>query len=535
MSTLTIPKQCGASQIRILLRIDFGARRTSIRMRFKESFYQLVNIMPPAIALGLDLGTSGVRVVAIDSQGYLVAQTHQSYPLYTPQPGWTEQRPHEWVKASITALKAIALNLQNVEIAALGLSGQMHGMVTLDSSGTVVYPAILWNDQRTGAAVAEIESKIPRNELIQRTGNRAVTGFQLPKLLWLRNQEPEAFARTTSVLLPKDYLGFIFTGKASTEPADASGVGCLNLGDRQWDHDILSALNLSSSLFPPVIQSTDRVGYLTREMAEQTTLPIGLPIIAGGGDNAAAAIGLGILSTRPTRGSLSLGTSGVILAPVPQPTPDPEGRVHLFCHVDGGYHLLGVTLSAAGSIRWCQDTIAPEMTVEQLSDLAATAPVGSDGLIFLPHLSGERSPYLDPTARGGWIGLSLAHQRSHLIRAVLEGVTFSLKAAFEVMQPLVTLDELVITGGGAKSPVWRQIVADVLQTQLGCPDVEEGAAYGAALIAWVGIGLYRNFEALVQVLPQSQTIIMPTVQPIYDLMFKQYQSQYYALKTVRAP
>jgi xylulokinase len=489
--------------------------------------------MSLSIALGLDLGTSGVRVVAINSQGFLVAQAHQPYPLYTPQPGWTEQHPDEWVKASITALKAITLQLQNAEIVALGLSGQMHGMVALDSSGAVIRPAILWNDQRTGAAVAEIEANIPHAELIQRTGNRAVTGFQLPKLLWLRSQEPEAFARTTSVLLPKDYLGFVLTGHLATEPSDASGVGCFNLSDRQWDHDILSALNLSPNLFPSVIQSTDTVGYLTVELAAQTNLPIGLPIIAGGGDNAAAAIGLGILSTHTTRGSLSLGTSGVILAPVPQPTPDPEGRVHLFCHVDGGYHLLGVTLSAAGSIRWCQDAIAPEMTAQELSDLAATAPVGSDGLIFLPHLSGERSPYLDPSARGGWIGLSLAHQRSHLIRSVLEGVALSLKAAYEVIQPLASLEELVTTGGGAKSPVWRQIVADVLQTQLICPAAEEGAAYGAALIALVGMGAYPNFETLIQALPPSQIVIKPTVQPIYNLMFEQYQNQYYALKSAR--
>jgi xylulokinase len=444
------------------------------------------------------------------------------------------------VQASIIALQEIVLKLQSSEIVALGLSGQMHGMIALDRSGAVIRPAILWNDQRTGEAVAEIEAKIPQSELIQRTGNRAVTGFQLPKLLWLRAEEPQAFDRLHSVLLPKDYLGFVLTGNQTTEPSDASGVGCLNLSCRQWDAEILSEIDLSPTLFPPVVESTQTIGHLTPEMATLTSLPAGLPIIAGGGDNAAAAIGLGILSSHTTRGSLSLGTSGVIFAPITQPTPDPEGRVHLFCHVDGGYHLLGVTLSAAGSLRWYQETFASplaehasEMTYEQLSDLAAASPIGAEGLVFLPHLSGERSPYLDPAARGAWIGLSLIHRQPHLIRAVLEGVAFSLRAAFEVIQPLATLNELITTGGGAKSPVWRRILTDVLQTRLICPTAEEGAAYGAALIALRGIGLYSDFQTLIQVLPRSQVVIEPTIEPLYDEMFDRYQDYYYALKTAR--
>jgi xylulokinase len=486
-----------------------------------------------SIVLGLDLGTSGVRAIAVDRQGRLVAQSSQAYPLYTPRPGWTEQHPDDWVKASIAVLQDIALKLQNAEIVALGLSGQMHGMTALDRSGAVIRPAILWNDQRTKDAVAEIEANIPRHELIQRTGNRAVTGFQLPKLLWLKHQEPEAFDRTHTVLLPKDYLGFALTGNQFTEPSDASGVGCLNLSDRQWDTDILSAIGLSPNLFPAVVKSTDVVGHLTAEMANLTHLPVRLPIVAGGGDNAAAAIGLGILSNHTSRGSLSLGTSGVILAPLTQPTPDPEGRVHLFCHVDGGYHLLGVTLSAAGSLRWYRETCAPELTYEQLSDLAATAPVGSEDLIFLPHLSGERSPYLDPDARGAWIGLSLAHQRSHLVRAVLEGVAFSLRAAFEVIRPLTMLDEFVTTGGGANSLFWRHIVADVLQVRLVQPSAAEGAAYGAAIVAMVGIGWYADFETLIEKLPPIEAAIEPTRQLVYNEQFDRYQSLYRVLKTDR--
>ena len=302
------------------------------------------------VAIGLDLGTSGVRAIAVNLRGDLIAQSTHSYPLIVPQPGWTEQEPEAWVKASFAALREVAQQLGETQVIALGLSGQMHGMVALTAEGTVVRPAILWNDQRTGRQVEEIEVAIPRSVLIQKTGNRAVTGFQLPKILWLRKEEPEAFAQTRHVLLPKDYLTYVLTGAMVTEPSDASGIGCLNLKTRQWDTEILQALGLAVDLFPQVVASTAIAGHLKPDIAAQVGLPAGLPIVAGGGDNAAAAIGVGISAAHPHRGSVSLGTSGVIFAPMQQPVPDPEGRVHLFCHADGGYHLLGVTLAAAGSL-----------------------------------------------------------------------------------------------------------------------------------------------------------------------------------------
>ncbi len=406
--------------------------------------------------MGLDLGTSGVKVVALGASGAVVAHSLRRYPLLTPQPGWTEQRPDDWSAAALSALQDVAGQLQSAghRALALGLSGQMHGAVFLGAHGQPLRPAPLWNDQRTGAAVAEIEAHIPRAELIARTGNRAVTGFQLPKLVWLRRAEPEQFARTRHVLLPKDYLGYVLTGELSTEPSDASGVGALNLAGRQWDGEVLGALDLPRSLFPELAASWDVVGRLKAGAAQQTGLPAGLPVVAGGGDNAAAAIALGLSSARPEVGSLSLGTSGVLFAPLTSPTPDPEGRVHLFAHADGGYNLLGVTLSAAGALQWLRDKLAPETEFATLLSEAEGVPSGANGVTFLPYLAGERSPYMNPDLRGSWTGLSLAHGRPHLTRALLEGTAFALADTYAVMRPLSALRTLRATGGGARSSFW---------------------------------------------------------------------------------
>jgi xylulokinase len=495
------------------------------------------------VVIGLDLGTGGVRAIAVDLQGKLIAQTTKNYPLLTPQPGWTEQRPSDWVEASFAALSEVAQQLQDnqlqdnqlqdSQIIALGLSGQMHGMVPLDADGNVIRPAILWNDQRTGKAVEAIEAAVPRQELIQRTGNPAITGFQLPKLIWLRTAEPEAYERVRQILLPKDYLGYVLTGEAATEPSDASGIGCLHLESRQWDRDILSALNLNPGLFPPVVKSTAITGRLKPEIAAHTGLPAGLPIIAGGGDNAAAAIGLGISASNLNRGSLSIGTSGVIFAPCDRPIPDPAGRVHLFCHVDGGYHLLGVTLAAGGSLRWYRDTIAPDIAFSELMALAESSPPGSRGVLFLPHLAGERSPHLDPDSRGAWINLSLAHTRSDLTRAVLEGVAFSLRETLDVIHEITPVQQLLATGGGARSSVWLQILADVLNIELVAPQAEEGAAYGAAILAMVGVGAYPNLKKAFQLLPQVSNMVQPQTHSVYESALKRYKALYEALKAVR--
>ncbi|MBS3933978.1 MAG: xylulokinase [Truepera sp.] len=444
------------------------------------------------LALGLDLGTTGVRVVAVDAQGALLAEVTHSYPLYTPQPGWTEQHPEDWAAASLAALREIALGLEGHEIIAIGLSGQMHGMVALDASGQPIRPAILWNDQRTGLAVAEIEAAIPRRELLSRTGNPAITGFHLPKLLWLRQAEPEAYARTRHSLLPKDYLGYVLTGIMAAEPTDASGTNCFNLTRKAWDKDVLRAVGVDPALFPEIIPSHGVTGLLTAEAAAATGLPEGLPVVAGAGDNAAAATGLGLSSRQLAIGSVSLGTSGVIFAPLQQPTPDPEGRVHLFCHADGGYHLLGVTLAAAGSLQWYRDTLAPGQSFTELMGLAAQSPPGANGVTFKPYLAGERTPHLDPKLRGSFSGLSLATTQADLVRAVIEGVAFSLRDALDVIGSLTTLSRALATGGGAKSDLWLQLVADVLELPLSRPAQNQGAAYGAALLALQGAGVVSD-------------------------------------------
>ncbi len=483
--------------------------------------------------MGLDLGTGGARAIAVNLQGKLVAQSTRSCPLLTPQPGWTEQNPADWVAASLNALTDVAQQMGDDRVIALGLSGQMHGMVPLDAKGNVIRPAILWNDQRTGKAVEAIEAAIPRQELIQRTGNPAITGFQLPKLVWLRAEEPEAYAQVHQVLLPKDYLSYVLTGMFATEPSDASGSGCLNLATRQWDTEILAALEIDPAWFPTVVASTAIVGSLKSEIADQVGLPSGIPVIAGGGDNAAAAIGLGISANNLNRGSLSIGTSGIIFAPCDRPIPDPQGRVHLFCHADGGYHLLGVTLAAGGSLRWYQETIAPQIAFADLMQLADSSPPGARDVLFLPHLAGERSPHLDPDTRGAWVNLSLAHTQADLIRAVLEGVAFSLREALDVIHELTPLKQLLATGGGARSSVWLQILADILAMELIAPQAEEGAAYGAAILAMVGVEAYPDLEAAFQILLQAGHSVQPQSNPAYKAAFQQYQRLYEALKTVR--
>lgn len=485
------------------------------------------------VVVGLDLGTGGVRVLAVDLQGQVIASSTRSYPLLTPQPGWTEQNPSDWVEASLSVLSNVTQQLDGHRVIALGLSGQMHGMVGLNAEGRVIRPAILWNDQRTGKAVETIEATISRQELIQRTGNRTTTGFQLPKLVWLRTEEPQAYAQLGQILLPKDYLGYVLTSESVTEPSVASGVGCLNITNRQWDTDILDALNISPALFPSIVESTAIAGRLKSEIAACVGLPAGLPVVAGGSDTAAAAISLGISSSNLNRGSLGIGTSGVIFIPYSHPIPDPEGRLHLFCHVDGGYHLLGVTLAAGGSLRWYRDTFAPNQPYTALMDMANRSLPGARGVLFLPHLSGERSPHLDPDARGAWVNLSLAHNQADLVRAVLEGVAFSLRAALEVISEITPVYQLLATGGGARSSVWLQILADILQTELIAPKATEGAAYGAAILAMVGVGAYPNLEAVFKMLPQDSNIVQPQANLVYEAAFKRHEVLYGALKAVR--
>lgn len=423
--------------------------------------------------LGLDIGTSGARAIAVDTAtGAIVADAAAEYPLHTPRPGWAEQDPEDWWAAARTVLGQVA---GAGEPRALGLTGQMHGSVFLDASDAVIRPALLWNDQRT-APQCEAITEALGDRLTAVAGNPALTGFQAPKLLWLRDEEPDAYARVRSVLLPKDFVRLRLMGERATDVSDASGTLLLDVGARAWSDEILAALAIDRAWLPEVFEGPEVTGELREN---DIGLPAGLPVVAGGGDNAAAAIGAAVGA--PGSLLVSLGTSGVLFAPAEGFRPDPSGRVHAFAHaLPDTWHLMAVTLSAAGSLQWWSRVCGASPA--ELAEEAGAATAG--GLLFLPYLSGERTPHLDPHARGGFVGLTLRHGRAEMTRAVLEGVAFSLRDGLEIIDGLgAGAPVLTAVGGGARSPVWCQILADVLQRPIVRAGVDEGPAYGAALLA----------------------------------------------------
>ena len=434
--------------------------------------------------LGLDVSTTATKALLLDERGTVVGVAAAEYGYETPRPLWCEQDPALWWDGAVQSIRAV-LEQSNVaaeEIAAVGLTGQMHGLVLLDAKGQVLRPALLWNDQRTAAECDEIRARVGRERLIQQTGNDALTGFTAPKLLWVRTHEPEIYDRIAHVLLPKDYVRYRLTGAMATDKAGAAGTLLLDLRRRDWSEDVLDALGIPPGWLPPTHEGPAVTGTLSAEVAQATGLAAGTPVVAGGGDQAAGAVGVG--AVREGVVSLVLGTSGVVFATSNEPFVEPEGRLHAFCHaVPGRWHLMGVMLSAAGSLRWFRDTLAPGVSFDDLLAPAADLPPGSDGLLFLPYLTGERTPHPDPLARGAFVGLTVRHTRAHLTRAVLEGVAFGLRDGFELMREagLPVPDEVRVSGGGARSPLWRQILADVLDADLVTVNTTEGAAFGAAL------------------------------------------------------
>ena len=430
-------------------------------------------------AIGLDVGTSATKGIAVDADGTVLARAEVAYPLSTPRPGWSEQDPEDWWKATQQVLESLRRDAG--EPAGIGLSGQMHGLVALDSADRVLRPAILWNDQRTAAECDEIERSIGVERLIGLTGNRALTGFTAPKLLWMRRHEPDLHARVRRVLLPKDYVRLRLTGEHATDVADASGTLWLDVAARAWSDDVLADLEVDRDWLPRVLESP-QVSGTTEE---------GIPVAAGAGDQAAGALGVGVV--RPGEAlSVVLGTSGVVFASTDGFAPDPAGRVHAFAHaVPGAWHTMGVVLSAAGSLRWARDTIAPGVGFPELVAEAAQWPPGAEGLTFLPYLAGERTPHADPEARAAFTGLSLRHDRGALVRAVLEGVAFALRDALDLVGE--TRDVVGrVSGGGARSELWLQIVASVLELELERPAADEGAAFGAALLGGVAGGMWAD-------------------------------------------
>lgn len=431
------------------------------------------------LVLGLDIGTSGARAVAVDADtGALVTDATAAYGLSTPRPGWAEQDPEDWWQASCDVLGRVAADVAGQDLRGLGLTGQMHGAVFLDSADAVIRPALLWNDQRTQAQCEAIEAALG-DRLTAIAGNPALTGFQAPKVLWLRDEEPEAYARVRGVLLPKDLLRLRLTGERATDASDASGTLLLDVGARTWSPEILEALEIDAGWLPRVHEGPEVTGTVRDEVAAQLGLRRGLPVVAGGGDNAAAAVGAGV--SAPGALLASLGTSGVLFAPAEGFRPDPSGRVHAFAHaLPDTWHLMAVILSAGGSLRWWSDVCGASPAV--LAEEAAGAD--ASGLVFLPYLTGERTPHLDPQARGGFVGLTVRHGRAEMTRAVLEGVAFALRDGQEVIDGLSAGEgQLRAVGGGSRSATWCQVLADVLERSVHRAAVDEGPAYGAALLA----------------------------------------------------
>jgi len=469
--------------------------------------------------VGLDVGTTGVKAVAIAPDGSVLARAERGYPLATPQPGWSEQDPEDWWLASQDALAAVSAGL---DVAGMGLSGQMHGLVALDAADRVIRPAILWNDQRTAAECAQIEERVGLDRLVSLTGNRALTGFTAPKLLWLREHEPDSYARIARICLPKDYVRLRLAGAFAIDAADASGTLLLDVAGRRWSGEMLDLLELDPTWLPPVLESPAVSGHT----------PEGVPVAAGAGDCAAAALGVGVV--RPGPVSVVLGTSGVVFAALPAYRADERARVHAFCHaVPGGWHAMGVMLSAAGSLQWLRDVIAPDTSFASLVGEAAAWAPGAEGLLFLPYLQGERTPHADPDARGAFVGLQLRHDRGALVRAVLEGVAFGLRDSLDLLRGLgVDVSSARASGGGARSDLWLRICASVLGVPIERTVVEEGSPYGAALLGGVAGGVFADVHEAVSTAVRVRDAVEPDPawKESYDDQHARYRALYPATK-----
>jgi xylulokinase len=462
--------------------------------------------------LGIDVSTTATKAVLIDQVGTVVGVGVAEYGFDIPHPLWSEQDPGLWWAGAQAAIGSVlaSTGVAGEEIAAVGLTGQMHGLVLLDATGTVLRPAILWNDQRTSAECDVIRATIGPERLIRITGNDALTGFTAPKLVWVRDHEPDVWRRVAHVLLPKDYLRLRLTGAHAMDKADGSGTLLFDLAARDWSTEVVTALGIDPAWLPATFEGPQVTGSLTAAAASATGLRAGTPVVAGGGDQSANAVGVGAVD--PGVVALSLGTSGVVFAATDRPLSEPHGRVHAFCHaVPGRWHMMSVMLSAAGSLRWFRDTVAPGSDFGDLVVPAADVPAGSDGLLFLPYLSGERSPHPDPLARGAFVGLTLRHDRRHLTRAVLEGVAFGLRDGLDLMVAagMPRPAQIRASGGGLASVVWRQILADVLEAEIATVSTTEGAAYGAALLAAVGAAWFADVKAATDACVRAAPVASP--------------------------
>ncbi len=494
--------------------------------------------------IGVDIGTSGTKTILIDETGQVKARALREYPLDSPRPLWSEQNPHHWRDAAFATIREVLEKsaVSPAEVRGVGLSGQMHGSVFLDADGEVIRPAILWNDQRTQAECEEMTRTVGEDRLTEEISNPVLTGFTAPKILWLRRHEPEQYARVAKVLLPKDYVRLTLTGEYATEVSDASGTALFNVKKRNWSEEVLEAVGIPKDWMPRSFESVEVSGKISERAAALTGLKPGTPVVGGGGDQAAGAVGNGIVESGIV--SAVTGTSGVVFAFSEAPTVDKDLRMHTFCHaVPGKWHLMGVMLSAGGSLQWYRDTFChPEKAIastllkdpyEIICDEAATVSVGAEGLIFLPYLTGERTPYPDANARGVFFGLTRRTTKAHTARAVLEGVSFGLRDSFAIMEEMqIPITQVRASGGGARSPLWRQIQADVTGYPHVTIDVDEGPALGAALLAGVGTGVYPSVEEACRttIRVNSETASNAANKARYDAYYPLYRSLYTHLK-----
>ena len=486
------------------------------------------------VFIGIDTSTTSTKAIVINEKGKILGVSSSEYTFETPFPLWIEQKPDLWWRATKESVQdsISKAGIQPSQVRGIGLTGQMHGLVILDEKGKVIRPAILWNDQRTQKQCEKIRSVIGKREFIRITGNDALTGFTAPKILWVKEEEPKIYARIKHVLLPKDYLRYKLTGEFAVDRAGGAGTVLFDLAQRDWSQDVIRALDLNPEWFPPTFEGTQVTGKLTKNAAEEIGLIKGIPVFGGGGDQAAAAVGTGAVEEGIV--SISLGTSGVVFAATNSPFIEPEGRLHAFCHaVPGKWHLMGVMLSAAGSLRWFRDTFKKDLNFDELVIGARDIPPGSEGLLFMPYLTGERTPYPDPLARAGFIGITIRHTFEHFTRAVLEGVAFGLRDSFELMKNvgLKEITQVRVTGGGVKSSIWRQIIADILNVEIVTVSSEEGAAFGAALLAATGAGVYKSVgQACQSTIKITENIAPGPANKIYEKIYSEFRTLYPSLK-----
>jgi xylulokinase len=487
--------------------------------------------------LGIDVGTGGTRAVLLDEVGRVLgAATAEHVEMASPEFGWAEQDPRDWWRAACVAVAECltAAGATGAEVSAVGLSGQMHGLVLLDAAGDVLRPALLWCDQRTEEECRAITERVGAKRLIELTANPALTGFTLPKIWWVRRHEPETWSRVRSIMLPKDYVRFKLTGVRATDVADASGTLLFDVVNRCWSAEMLQASDLQEEILPDVFESPQISGRVSKEGAAASGLREGTPVVAGAGDQAAGAVGMGIVE--PGNVSATIGTSGVVFAATSSPVVEPKGRIHTFCHaIPGRWHVMGVTQGAGLSLRWFRDQFAGGAPYDALMKDAAEAPAGADGLLWAPYLMGERTPHLDPNARAALVGLTAQHTRAHVIRAILEGVAFSLRDTFTIFRELsVPVKSIRLGGGGARSSLWQQIQAETYGMPVDLVAADEGAAYGAALLAGAGAGVWRSVEAACEKAVHVAKRVEPITRNV-DLLnrrYEEYRKLYPALRGV---